>query len=122
MVEQRLEEEIRPAVTVKVSSLGDLARLASSNAARMFVMPVYSFRHEGKRVFMVQTVFKDYYKLYGIPIIYYYVSDDDKTAKFILWRVDEQGERVNLSDKSMPGWVVIPIINLERKPAFIREL
>ena len=115
-------DEVRPALAIRVSSLEDLARLAGSNAARMMVMPIYSFPYKDKRVFMVQTIFKDHYKLYGIPMIYYYVASDDKTSKFLLWRVDDEGEKVILSDKSMPGWVVIPVINLTDKPIFLGDL
>jgi hypothetical protein len=114
---------LEKAVTVRVSSLGDLARLASSMLSRMLVMPVYRYRGDGKTVYFIQTVYKDYYRQYGLPIVYYYESDSDEEAepKYILARADELGEKIEVSDRVKTGWVVIPVINLAEKPAFLPD-
>ncbi len=113
------------AIAIRVSSLGDLVRLASSAVHMMIVMPIYRFKYKGKLVYAIQTIYKDFYKLYGIPIIYYYVSDDDSLeaskAKYILIKVDETGEKVEISDRTKPGWVGVPLINLDSKPPFIPD-
>jgi len=118
-----MSEEAGVAVAVRVSSLGDLARLASSTAHMMVVMPIYRFRYKSKVVYAVQTIYKDFYKLYGIPIVYYHVLEDDgleaSKAKYILIKVDEAGERIEVSDRVRPGWVGVPLVNLESKPPFI---
>lgn len=118
-----MSEEIKKAVTVRVSSLSDLARLASSMLSRMLVMPVYRYREGGKAVYFVQTVYKDYYKQYGLPIVYYYEHEapEETEPKYILARADELGEKVEVSDRVKTGWVVIPIINLDEKPEFFPD-
>ena len=117
--------ETEVAVAVRVSSLGDLARLASSAAHMMVVMPIYRFRYRGKVVYVIQTIYKDFYKLYGIPVIYYHVSEDDgleaSKAKYLLIKVDEMGEKVEITDRTKPGWIGVPLVNLESKPPFIPD-
>lgn len=118
-------EGLDTVVMVKVSTLNDLVRLASSSAHMMVVMPIYRFSYKGKVVYMVQTIYKDFYKLYGVPIVYYYVAEHDNLdaskARYILIKVDEMGEKIEVSDRTRPGWIGVPLINLEEKPAFIPE-
>lgn len=112
-------------VAIRVSSFGDLVRLVSSAAHMMVVMPVYRFKFKGKIVYAVQTIYKDYYKLYGVPIVYYYSTDDDGLdpfkAKYILAKADESGEKIEVSDRTRLGWLSIPLVNLEDKPPFIPD-
>ena len=113
-------------MAVRVSGLEDLARLAASTAARLVVMPVYRFRENGRVYYMVHLSFKDYYKQYGIPLIYYYSRPEgedvpDEQAKYILVKADETGERVEVTSKTRHGHVVIPIIKLARRPPFVPE-
>jgi len=121
-----LSTPIEPVVPIRVSSLSDLARLASSMASRFIVMPIYRFKHEGNVYYMVQASFKDYYKLYGLPLIYYYKRpveedvDDDK-AKYVLVKTDISGEIVEIAPHAKTGFVVIPIINLEEKPPHLPD-
>ncbi|MEB3774936.1 MAG: cren protein [Desulfurococcales archaeon] len=111
------------AVAIRVDSLGDIARLASTLAARMFIMPVYRFPGSSGSVYMVQTIYKDYYKYYGVPIVYYYIhrGEEPASVRYILARADETGERVELSDRTRTGWVSIPVINLVEKPPYIPD-
>lgn len=118
--------DIEKVVTVRVTGLADLARLAVAPAAHFMVMPVYRFKWRGRVVYMVYLSFKDYYKMYGVPLVYYYtrpVEEDvpDDIAKFLLVKVDEFGERVEISGSSKTGYVSIPIINLAEKPVFIPD-
>ncbi|WP_218184395.1 hypothetical protein [Aeropyrum camini] len=95
------------------------------NAVRMSVSPIYRFKHGGKAFYMVQTVYKDYYKQYGVPIIYYYSEtlDDgeDNAPGYVLVKVDENGENVELGNRVKPGWLAIPVVNLEGKPAYVPD-
>lgn len=118
--------EVEKAVVVRVSSLADLARLAVTPAARFMVMPIYRFKWKGRVIYMVHLSFKDYYKKYGIPLIYYYsrpVEEDvpDENAKYILAKADEMGERIEISSVTKTGYVSIPIINLAEKPLFVPD-
>ncbi|MCE4612337.1 MAG: cren protein [Desulfurococcales archaeon] len=114
------DEGVKKAVMIRVSSLGDLARLASSMASRMFIMPVYRYHEGGKSIYFIQTIYKDYYKQYGLPIVYYYEAAEETTEpKYILARADETGERVELSDRVRTGWIAIPVINIAEKPRFL---
>lgn len=118
-------EGLSKVVAVRVSSFGDLVRMVSSAAHMMVVMPIYRFKFKGKVVYAVQTIYKDYYKLYGVPIVYYYSMDDDgldpSKAKYILAKVDESGEKIEVADRTRLGWLSIPLVNLEDKPPFIPD-
>ncbi len=113
------------AVHVRVSSLGDLVRLASTLASRMIVMPVYRVSRDGRTVYFLQMMYKDYYKYYGLPIVYYYVEEDAsksaEEAKYILAKSDETGEKIEISRKTRPGWLAIPLVNLEEVPSYLDE-
>lgn len=116
-------DRVGEAISVRVESLEDLVRLASSLASRMVVMPIYRYRIEGGAVYFLQMMYKDYYRCHGLPVIYYYVSKDaereSKSAKYIIARADESGERVELTDRVRPGWIAVPIINLAEKPVYV---
>ena len=121
-----MTEEIERAVAVKVNSLEDLARLAASTAARLMAMPIYRFKWRGKAYYIVHLSFKDYYKKYGIPLIYYYsrpLESDvpDSSAKYILIKADDMGEKVVVTSKTQTGYVPIPLINLAGKPPFVPD-
>ncbi|MCE4608100.1 MAG: hypothetical protein F7B61_03980 [Caldisphaeraceae archaeon] len=109
------------AYLIRTLTLNDIARLASTMASHMIVMPVYRFSLNGKTIYFVQTTYKDYYKYYGIPIIYYCETEDaiaNEKARYILIKTDEMGEKLEVSDRIKPGYIVIPIINLQEKPSF----
>jgi len=113
-----------PGVPVRVASAADLARLAGAAAARMALMPVYAFKWRGSTVLFVQTVFKDYYKLYGLPIIYYYVAGEDEVprdAGYIAVKAEDGVEKVEFVRAPKPGWIALPIVWLAEKPPFIPE-
>ena len=120
-----ISENSTTAVTIKVSTLSDLVRLAAASAHMMVVMPIHRFPYKGKMVYAIQTIYKDFYKLYGVPVVYYYASDNDdldaSKAKYILIKVDETGEKIEISDRTRPGWIGVPLINLESKPPFIPD-
>ncbi len=111
------------AIHIRVSSLGDLVRLASTLASRMIVMPVYRLVRNGKAVYFIQMMYKDYYKYYGLPIVYYYIDAENRLspeeAKYILAKSDETGEKIEVTKRTKPGWLIIPIVNLETVPEFL---
>ncbi len=118
-------KELEPAIVIEVSSLEDLARLAYSMASRFLIMPIYRFKEEGVVYYFIQASFKDYYKNYGIPVVYYYARPatedvDDSIAKYILAKADETGEHILITNKTRHGYTVIPIINLKSKPPFFK--
>lgn len=110
------------AVTIRVQSLTDLARMAG-NSARLIPTPIYVFVEEGRSYYFIQTVYKDFYKLYGVPIIYYYVEEGSPPAEgYLAIKADERGEKVELSPGVKPGWLLIPLVKLaERPPYFPRD-
>ncbi len=121
-----MASEVEPVITIRVSSLSDLARLASTMASRLIVMPVYRFKKDGKVYYMLQASFKDYYKLYGLPIVYYYSRSEDEDvldedAKYILVKADMTGETVEVAAYAKTGFVVIPIVNLAEKPPHLPD-
>ena len=116
--------EVPPAVAVRVRSLGDLVRLAATLAGRMIVMPIYRYGDGDGHVYFVQMMYRDYYKYYGVPVIYYYRDSSDnrppEKARYVLAKSDEAGERIEVSDRTRNGWLVIPVINLVEPPSFFR--
>ncbi len=113
-------DSIGEAVAVRVQDLPDLVRLATSLAGRMVVMPVYRYKSGGKAIYFLQMMYKDYYRCYGLPVIYYYVTEgEDKDPKYIIVRTDETGEKIEVTDRVRPGWLVVPVINLAEKPVYV---
>jgi len=118
------DKELPRAVMVSVSSIQDLARLAYSMASRFLVMPIYRYKDRGMVYYFIQASYKDYYRHYGIPVIYYYsrpVNEDvdDNRAKYIVAKADETGEHIEITGRTRHGFTIIPIINLKEKPPFI---
>ena len=119
-------EQIEGAIAVKVSSLEDLVRLASTLASRLIVMPIYRFKEDGQVYYFIQASYKDYYKQYGLPVLYYYSrpeSEDveDSKAKYVIAKADEMGERVEITDRVRPGFTAVPLVNLAERPAFFKK-
>ncbi len=113
-------DKVDKVIPIRVSSLNDLARMAASVAALGQPTYVLKYREEGgKVVYGILAVFRDFYKYYGVPLFYYYVSDKDVDGSYLIVRTDESGERVEISKGSKPGWISIPIIQLSEKPPFI---
>ncbi|ABM79996.1 hypothetical protein [Hyperthermus butylicus] len=115
------EEKLIP---VKVSGIHDLARIAASIIT--LGQPAYLVRlpsRNGGKVYGIIAVLRDYYKLYGLPMLYYYVDDEGRLGdgNYLLVKVDDQGEHVELSKSTRPGWVAIPIIDLAEKPPFFPD-
>lgn len=111
-----------PVVPVKLASVSDLVRMASSVAAAM--QPTYIVRYRsnnGKVILGFLAVFRDYYNYYGIPMFYYVIDEDEhfKEAKYVLVKLDETGERIEPSRTTKPGYIAIPIVNIENAPEFL---
>jgi len=112
------ERKIEPTTLIKVKSLNDLARFAASMSTLGQMIYVIHFEHEGKHVYGLFAVYHDYYNLYGLPIFYYYISNEKLNGKYLLIRTEESREYVLVSEGSKPGWVAIPIISLDEPPPF----
>jgi len=117
------EDEVLPKVTppfsLRLESLDDLARFVASIASLGQPTYVLHFKHEGKDILGIIAVYRDYYKFYGMPIFYYYESNDEISGKYFLVRAEESGERIQISNGVKPGWIAVPIIRLKEKPPFI---
>lgn len=112
-------------LTIKLASLSDLIRVVSSLATAMQPTYLIAYRNlKGKYVLGFLAVFRDYYELYGVPLFYYIVDDDPTVyeSKYVLVRVDENGERIELSKSTRPGYIAIPVIHIEQAPSFLLPL
>ncbi|MEM0217325.1 MAG: hypothetical protein QXM73_01045 [Candidatus Nezhaarchaeales archaeon] len=112
------ERKIEPTTLIRVKSLNDLARFAASMSTLGQMIYVIHFEHEGKHVYGLFAVYHDYYNLYGLPIFYYYISNEKLNGKYLLIKTEEGKEYVLVSEGSKPGWVAIPIISLDEPPPF----
>jgi len=110
-------------VKIKVRDFSDLARLAASGI--MMGQPTYIIRFtlEGVGcVYGVMAVFKDFYRYYGIPLMYYWVDEECRLPldkNYVIVRSDELGEHVEFNKGFKPGTINIPVINLREIPDFI---
>lgn len=109
---------IEPTVSVKVKTLNDLARFAASMSTLGQTIYVVHFEYEGKHVYGLFAVYHDYYNMYGLPIFYYYVSDEKLNGKYLLIKTEENKEYILISEGSKPGWIAVPIISLDEPPPF----
>ena len=115
------EEKLIP---VRVASIHDLARVAAT--IMTMGQPAYLVRFDSKnggKVYAIIAVLRDYYKYYGLPMIYYYVDAENKlgSGNYLLVKVDDQGEHVEMSRGTRPGWVAVPVIDLAERPSFFPE-
>ncbi len=116
-----LDEKLIP---VRVTSINDLARIAATIIS--LGQPAYLVKFNGdgnKRIYAIIAVLRDYYKYYGLPMIYYFIDESGRLGEgnYLLVKVDDQGEHVEVSKGTRPGWVPIPIIELAEKPPFFPE-
>lgn len=112
--------ELPAAIPVRVSDLNGIARVAGSIAIMKNPIYIMRFKWKGKSVYAMISIFRDYYEYNGVPMVYYYVSQDnnDRGKTYLLIRVDERGEQVQLSHTIRPGWAAVPILDLEEPPKF----
>jgi len=116
------KHSIEKVVGIKVSSINDIARFAMSLASLGQTPYIIRFKKENKVVYGLLAVFRDYYKYYGLPLLYYHVDDDvskHSGKNYILIRSDEAGEKVEFSEGTRPGWIAIPILDIETIPDFL---
>ncbi len=113
-------------VPVRVESLSDIVRMAASIA--MLGQSTYIVRvklDERRRLYGLVALLRDYYDLYGLPLLYYTILEDggeNDDKHFVLFKVDEQGERIEFSRGMRTGWVSIPVIDLAELPSFFPEV
>ncbi|HDD25682.1 MAG TPA: cren protein [Acidilobales archaeon] len=116
--------EIDKAFRIRVKDFNDLARMAASSIA--FGQPTYIIRYvkdDKTTIYGILAVFRDYFKLYGIPLFYYYVDEGNRIsleANYVLVKTDSDGEHIELSKGTKPGYIAIPIINLKEFPTFLQ--
>ena len=117
-----MPEQGEKLIPVKVGDINDLARIAATIIT--LGQPAYLVRFNSKagRTYAIIAVLRDYYKYYGLPMIYYYVDDKGLgEGSYLLVKVDDQGEHVEVSNGTRPGWIAIPIITLAEKPPFFPD-
>ncbi|MEM0380512.1 MAG: hypothetical protein QXX35_02775 [Desulfurococcaceae archaeon] len=115
--------EIERALAIKMNSLEDLVRLATSLSISQMTTYILKFLYNNKLYLGLLGVFRDYYKYYGIPIFYYTVLEGDEKekaidAKYIIVSTDK--DVVEFSKTPKPG-LSIPLITLAQKPLFIPD-
>ncbi len=122
--EEAKQPNLAPVVAVKLSSVRDLVRMASSVAMTVQSTYILRFRKNGRTILGFLAVFRDYYNYYGVPMFYYAFDDEEafSNANYVLVKLDERGERIEPSTTSRPGYVTIPIINVEKLPPFLENL
>ncbi len=120
---KRIIEDLqyKKTIPIRLSSIRDLVRMASSVA---MMQPTYIIRYknrDGKTILGFLAVFRDYYNYYGLPMFYYVIDENDtlKDASYVLVKLDDAGERIEPSKTTRPGYVAVPIINVDKAPEFL---
>ncbi|MEM4810402.1 MAG: hypothetical protein QXS92_00650 [Thermofilum sp.] len=114
-----LTEQMGRVIPLKLRALGDLARLVGSTMTMGHPSYLIHFAEQGKHVYGVFIVFRDYYRLYGVPMFYYVISEKELPGNYLLYRSDESGEYVEVSKGIKPGYVAVPIGKLREKPQLL---
>lgn len=109
-------------IPLRLKDLSDLVRLVSSTASMGHPSYMVHFSDQGKHVYGVFIVFRDYYRLYGVPMFYYIVLEKELPGNYLLYRSDESGEYVEPSKGIKPGYIAVPIVNLKEKPRLLDVL
>jgi hypothetical protein len=117
-------EELDKVVGIRLKTFNDLVRLSASSIAMGQSTFILRIRNGSRNVYGVLAVFRDYYRMYGLPLLYYFIDSEGKIpeeANYVLLRSDEGGERIEFGKGSKAGYVTIPIINVAEVPEFIKE-
>ncbi len=111
-------------VKIRLRSIKDLVRLAASSIALGQPTYILRYREEGNVLaYGVMAVFRDFYKLYGVPLFYYVLDREGcvpEDANYALLRSSNGEERIEFSKGTKTGYVIVPIINVEELPEFLR--
>lgn len=113
-----VKREMQVPVNVEVAEIRDLARLVASTVSMGQPIYVVNFEHNKKFYFGVLGVYNHYYEKQGMPLFYYFSTDQPRMDKYILVKMDER-EEFAFGDGIRPGWIAVPIIHLKKKPSFI---
>ncbi len=111
-------------IPIKLKSINDLVRLAATISSPQAMIYILKFIDNNKLIIGVLGVFRDYYKLYGLPMFYYYSIDVNEAkellnANYII--ISTNDEKIEFSKHPKPG-LSIPLITLDKKPPFIPDL
>ena len=110
---------IEKLVGIKLRSISDLARLASTMVGVGSGIYIAHFTANGKHYYGLLVTLRDYFKFYGVPIFYYVELEEPLRGNYLVMKADETGERIEVRNGPRVGWICIPIVNLEEKPEFI---
>jgi len=108
----------QPPKLVKVKDIKDLGRFVASVVSLGQPAYLIHFEHDNKHIYGFLAVYHDYYNLYGLPLFYYYESDKQLSGNYLAVKMSDR-EEVMVTDGVKPGWVAVPIINLQSKPEFL---
>jgi len=119
------ESELKKVLPIRVSSLNDLVRIAVTYmtpvAQSVFLL---KFKDKERLIVGMLGLFRDYYKLYGLPVLYYHVCDSVEEEKIVQANyivISSNDERLEFSKVAKPG-VSIPLVELRMKPPIIPDL
>jgi len=109
-------------VWIKIRKTEDLCRLAASIVTMGQSMYLVRIRRNNEVYIGLLAVYRDYFKYYGIPIFYYALCEGPCTEKkYVSFKIDESGEKIEFTDKAIPGTVMIPIVEFETMPSILGE-
>ncbi|MEM1509048.1 MAG: cren protein [Thermofilaceae archaeon] len=109
----------KEAVSIRLENIADLARLASAMVSVSGGVYIMHFEYEGKHYYGLVITMRDYYELNGVPLFYYVETQEKLKGNYILVKVDDGGEKIEIHNGIRAGWICIPIVSVAKKPEFI---
>lgn len=113
-----MKEEVRSVVCIEAKSDRDIGRIAASIMTMGQPIYILHFFHAGKHIYGILANFHDFWNLKGVPIFYFF-SSENELGTYLLLKSDDEGERIEWSDRAKRGWVSVPVMSLKEKPPFI---
>ena len=117
-----MRENLHSVVGIKLKTSRDLVRLAASSAASGQSIFILRIKSENRIIYGVLAVFRDFFKLYGVPLLYYFIDEAGEipeNANYASIKVDGKTEDIKFGQGAEAGYLSIPIINLGSPPEFL---
>lgn len=115
--------KLKKAIFIRLETPEDLARLAATSVPMGQTAHILRYKIDNSRYALgVIGIMRDYYEYRGIPAFYYVICEEKDAcskAKYISFRITEEGEQVLFVNRNIPGSSLIPIMNLKKPPELI---
>ena len=114
--------DFKPAVLMKIKDLNNLVRLVHFWAVRERTATILHFKRGNKHIMGTFTSLPGYWELQGLPLFLYVELDKGPKGPFIKYKSDPEEVWDYASGTFDRKWLYIPLIELSKVPAFLRNV